>query len=143
MQQITQLLQDWIEGDDRAGDEVFELIYPQLSRIASARLRVESYPQRIQTTELVHEAYVKLVAQDRVRWKSRAHFFAVAAQHIRRILVDHARRRHRQKRGNGAIHVEAIVGRLWNRIRSLRFVRSCCTNGTFGFPSNGHIVRCE
>jgi RNA polymerase sigma factor (TIGR02999 family) len=102
--ELTQLLQAWTEGDALAGDELFRRVYPELRAIAARSLAAEPSPN-LQTTELVHEAYVKLVGQTRVSWQCRAHFFAVAARQVRRILVDLARHRYRQKRGSGAVHL--------------------------------------
>ena len=99
---ITELLQAWGEGDAEAMDELLPLIYDDLRRRAAGYLRQERPDHTLQTTALVHEAYLKLVDQRDVEWKNRSHFFAVAAQAMRRILVDHARNRHRAKRGGAA-----------------------------------------
>jgi len=98
---VTQLLARWRSGDREALDELAPLVYPELRRIAARRLRNERAGHTLQTTALVHEAYLKLVDQTRVEWQDRAHFFAVASEIIRRILVDHARALHREKRGSG------------------------------------------
>jgi RNA polymerase sigma factor (TIGR02999 family) len=99
--EITQLLARWRAGDRQALDELTPLVYPELRRIAARHLRRERPGHSLQTTALVHEAYLKLVDQTRVEWQDRAHFFAVAAEVIRRVLVDHARAMHREKRGGG------------------------------------------
>ena len=94
----------WAGGDARAGDELFGRVYPQLKAIASRRLAAEPRAG-VQTTELVQETFLKLAGQTRIGWQGRAQFFALAAQQMRRILVDLARHRNRQKRGSGALHV--------------------------------------
>lgn len=99
---ITQLLHDWGEGDDRAFDELLPLIYSELHRRAAIYLRHERQNHTLQPTALVNEAYLKLVDQSNVRWENRMHFFAVAARAMREILIDHAKSRKREKRGGGA-----------------------------------------
>jgi RNA polymerase sigma factor (TIGR02999 family) len=99
---ITQMLRDWGDGKPGVIDDLLPLIYSELHRQAAAYLRRERANHTLQTTALVHEAYLKLVDQRSVEWKSRGHFFAIAAQAMRRILVDHARTRHREKRGGSA-----------------------------------------
>ena len=100
---ITQMLIDWSNGDREAVDRLLPVVYAELRRQAARQLRGERAGHTLQTTDLIHEAYLRLVDQKNVRWQNRAHFFAVAAQSMRRILVDHARRRHRAKRGGSAI----------------------------------------
>jgi RNA polymerase sigma factor (TIGR02999 family) len=99
---ITELLVAWSDGDRAALDELVPLVYDQLHGLASASLARERQGHTLQTTALVHEAYLKLVDQRRVRWQNRAHFFGVAAQMMRRILVSHARAHAAGKRGHGA-----------------------------------------
>lgn len=99
--EVTQLLLDWSKGNQTALDKLMPLIYRELRRLAHQYLRRERVGHTLQTTDLVHEAYLRLVDQRRVRWQNRAHFFGVAAQLMRRILVDHARRHKRVKRGGG------------------------------------------
>ena len=96
---ITQMLREWGDGKAEALDELLPHIYNELHRQAAAYLRRERPNHTLQTTALVHEAYLKLVDQRQVEWKSRGHFFALAATAMRRILVDHARNRNREKRG--------------------------------------------
>jgi len=96
---ITQMLQEWSEGNAQALDELMPLVYDELHRQASRYLRRERRDHTLQTTALIHEAYLKLIDQRDVRWESRTHFFAIAAQAMRRILVDYARAKHRGKRG--------------------------------------------
>ena len=100
---VSDLLRAWGQGDARAGEDLMPLVYRELRRRAGAYLRNERRDHTLQPTALVHEAYVRLVGQDRVTWQNRAQFFGVAAQMMRRILVDHARRHHAAKRpGAGA-----------------------------------------
>ena len=100
---VSDLLREWGRGDARAGEDLVPLVYRELRRRAGAYLRNERRDHTLQPTALVHEAYVRLVGQDRVTWQNRAQFFGVAAQMMRRILVDHARRHHAAKRpGAGA-----------------------------------------
>jgi len=99
---VTQLLVDWGKGDKQALDGLMPLVYDELHRIASRYLRRERQGHTLQTTALINEAYMRLVDQNRVSWQSRAHFFGVAAQMMRRILVDHARSHLYAKRGGGA-----------------------------------------
>jgi len=104
-QEVTQLLNAWSDGDQAARDKLMPLVYEELHRLAHQYMRRESPGHTLQTSALVNEAFVKLVDQRNVRWQNRAHFFGIAAQLMRRILVDHARGRHTAKRGGG---VQAI-----------------------------------
>ena len=98
-EQVTQLLVDWGNGDKAALDKLIPLVYDELRRLARYYMRRERAGHTLQTTALVNEAYMRLVDQRAVRWQNRAHFFAIAAQFMRRILVDRARKRHNSKRG--------------------------------------------
>jgi RNA polymerase sigma factor (TIGR02999 family) len=100
--QITQLLASMKDGDPSAAEKLMPLVYDEFRALAARHLRRERSNHTLQPTALVHEAYLRLIDQTRVDWKGRTHFFAVGAQAIRRILVDHARNRNRQKRGGGA-----------------------------------------
>src|SRR6188474_1557121 len=102
---ITDLLRRWQAGDRQALDEVTPLVYRELHQIAARYLSRERDNHTLQSTALVHEAFLKLIDQRRVDWQSRTHFFGLAAQLMRRILVDHARHGGRQKRGADAIKV--------------------------------------
>jgi RNA polymerase sigma factor (TIGR02999 family) len=102
---VTGLLRRWREGDREALERLMPLVYQELHRIASRYLRHERPGHTLQSTALVHEAYVKLVDQHHVDWHNRAQFFGLAAQAMRRILVDHARARSREKRGAAAPRV--------------------------------------
>lgn len=101
-QDVTRLLIKWSKGDQLVLDELFPLVYGELQKIARRYLRNERRAITLQTTALVHEAYLKLIDQNRVEWQNRAHFYGIAAQAMRRILLDNARRRLAGKRGSGA-----------------------------------------
>ncbi len=110
--QITQLLLAWGKGDQAALDELMPLVYDELRRVAARFLRRQRPSQTMQTTALVNEAYLRLIDSSRVQWQNRAHFFAVSATLMRRILVDFARERQNLKRGGAAELVsldEALV----------------------------------
>jgi RNA polymerase sigma factor (TIGR02999 family) len=102
---VTGLLQAWGGGDAAALDQLVPVVYDELHRQAQRYLRRETPGHTLQTTALVHEAYLRLVDQREARWENRAQFFGVAAQAMRRILVDHARRHQAAKRGGSAIQV--------------------------------------
>jgi len=108
--EVTRLLVDWGNGDQAALEEVMPLVYKELRKLAHQYLRKERPGHTFMTTDLVHEAYLKLVNQHGVRWQNRAHFFGIAAQLMRRILVDRARHRGRTKRGGGALTVPLEEG---------------------------------
>ncbi|MDQ3711552.1 MAG: sigma-70 family RNA polymerase sigma factor [Acidobacteriota bacterium] len=101
-QQITQLLKEWSDGNRASLDELMPLVYEELRRQASRFLRKERSAHTLQPTALINEAYLKLIDQRDVRWQNRAHFYAIAAQAMRRILVDYAKTRNREKRGGSA-----------------------------------------
>jgi RNA polymerase sigma factor (TIGR02999 family) len=111
-QEVTQLLIDWSNGSQEALDHLLPLVNRELHRLAHHYMRRENAGHTLQTTALVNEAYLKLIDQRHVQWKNRAHFFALSAQLMRRILVDHARGRQYAKRGGGAQRIsfdEALV----------------------------------
>jgi RNA polymerase sigma factor (TIGR02999 family) len=103
---VTALLLAWNNGNPGALDDLMPVVYDELRRLARRHMRLEGPGHTLQTTALVNEAYIRLVDQKRVTWQNRAHFFGIAAQLIRRLLVDHARARHRLKRGGAALKVE-------------------------------------
>ena len=105
-QEMTRLLTAWSEGDQSALDKLAPLIYAELHRLARRYMRRERPDHTLQTTALVNEAYVRLVDQRTVRWQNRAHFFAIAAQMMRRILIDHARKRASAKGGGAKLSLE-------------------------------------
>jgi RNA polymerase sigma factor (TIGR02999 family) len=107
MAEATQILDAIEHGDPRAAEQLLPLVYDELRRLAAKRLASESPGHTFQPTALVHEAYLKLVGPDPQQpWNGRAHFFAAAAEAMRRILIDHARRKHRARRGGGMKRVE-------------------------------------
>ena len=104
-QGITQLLERWSQGDEEALDQLMPLVYDELHRLAGAYLRSERREHTLQPTALVNEAYLKLIRQRNIQWQNRAQFFGVAAQLMRRILVDHARATYADKRGGDRVNV--------------------------------------
>ncbi len=109
--QITALLQDWSNGNAEVLEDLMPLVYDELRRQAARFLRKERPDHTLQATALIHEAYLKLIGQKDVEWENRNHFFAIASTAMRRILVDHARERHRQKRGGseGNLPLEVAI----------------------------------
>ena len=103
--EITQLLAEWRDGNQSALDELYPLVYDELHRLARRYMSRERKGHTLQTTALINEAYVRLVDQKNVQWANRSHFFAISAQIMRRILIDHARRHAYAKRGGGAQQV--------------------------------------
>ena len=109
---ITGLLVDWNNGDKSAMERLLPIVERELHRLAHAYMRRENPNHTLQTTALINETYLRLVDQRRVQWQNRAHFFGIAAQIMRRILLNYARDQNRQKRGGKAIHVslsEAMI----------------------------------
>ena len=98
---VTNLLLEWGNGDSSALERLTPIIYHELLRLARARLSRENRDCTLQPTALVHECYLRLADQTRLHWQNRAHFYAVAANTMRRVLIDHARKRKAQKRGQG------------------------------------------
>jgi RNA polymerase sigma factor (TIGR02999 family) len=103
--EITEILGRVANGDSRAYDQLLPKVYDQLRALAAHYMQAERQGHSLQPTELVHEAFLKLAGQTEVEWQSRTHFYAIAAQAMRRVLVDHARARLRQKRGGGMPNV--------------------------------------
>lgn len=101
-QDVTELLAEWRDGNQLAEEQLFPLVYDELRKLARSHLRRERPDHTLQPTALVNEAYLRLIDQKRVQWQSRAHFFGIASQMMRRILVDHARARKADRRGGGA-----------------------------------------
>jgi RNA polymerase sigma factor (TIGR02999 family) len=102
---VTELLLSWGRGDRSALDELVPIVHQELRRLARLQMRGERDNHTLQTTALVNEAFIRLVDLRRIRWQDRAHFLALSARLMRRILVDHARSRHYRKRGGGAVNV--------------------------------------
>jgi RNA polymerase sigma factor (TIGR02999 family) len=101
----TDLLLAWSEGDESAFDKLVPLVYQELHALARHYMKAERPDHTLQATALVNEAYVRLIEVNRIRWQNRSHFLAIAAQTMRRILVEFARQRHRQKRSGNAVHL--------------------------------------
>jgi RNA polymerase sigma factor (TIGR02999 family) len=113
--ETTTLLIKWRHGDATAADQLIARVYSELRRLAGHYLRSEQPNNTLQPTALVHELYIRLLGSEAVTWQNRAHFFAVAAQQMRRILIDHARARRAEKRGGGALtlslaDISAVAG---------------------------------
>lgn len=102
---VTRLLVDWSQGDQSALERLTPLVYDELHRLAANYLRQQRPDHTLQATALVHEAYVQLLDMRQIEWKSRAHFIGLAAQMMRCVLVDHARKRAAEKRGGGALRI--------------------------------------
>jgi RNA polymerase sigma factor (TIGR02999 family) len=102
-QEVTTLLREWSAGDRGALERLMPLVYEELRKLAASHLKAERGNHTLQATALVHEAYLRLVGQRSVAWASRAHFYGIAAQMMRRVLVDHARKRQAAKRSPGTL----------------------------------------
>lgn len=111
-QEITQLLLNWSKGDQAALNQLIPLVYPELKRLARRYMVREDPGHTLQTSALINEAYLRLVDRQNAEWQDRAHFFAVAAQIMRHILVDHARKYRYEKRGGGKRHVPLDEGAI-------------------------------
>lgn len=111
-QELTVMLREWSDGDADALERLMPLVYDELRRQAARFLSKERSGHTLQTTALIHETYLKLINQREPNWNSRAHFFAISANLMRRILIDYARTKHRDKRGGNAINItldEAMI----------------------------------
>lgn len=102
---VTRILHDWTDGDQKAPERLMPFVYDELRRLARSFLVRERGSHTLQPTALVHEAYVRLVDQRSVNWQNRAHFYGIAAQTMRRVLIDHARAHAAEKRGGGTVHL--------------------------------------
>jgi RNA polymerase sigma factor (TIGR02999 family) len=120
--EVTRLLQAWSDGNQEALDQLVPLVYEELHRLARHYMIHERPGHTLQTTELVNEAYVRLIDWKNVKWQNRAHFFGVAAQMMRRVLVDFARSRHYVKRGGGARRVSLAEAALVSAERGEDFI---------------------
>jgi RNA polymerase sigma factor (TIGR02999 family) len=121
-QEVTQLLIAWSEGDKTALDQLMPLVHEELRRLAHHYMSRERAGHTLQTSALVNEAYLRLVHRESVHWQNRAHFFAIAAQLMRSILVDHARSHAYQKRGGGARKITLDEGMLVSQKRAAEVV---------------------
>jgi RNA polymerase sigma-70 factor, ECF subfamily len=121
--EITQLLVEWSDGNQSALDELYPLVYDELHRLARRYMSRERQDHTLQTTALINEAYVRLVDQKNVHWANRSHFFAISAQIMRRILIDHARRHAYAKRGGGAQQVSLDEAATVTRAAGAELIR--------------------
>jgi RNA polymerase sigma factor (TIGR02999 family) len=121
--EITSLLIDWSNGDKSALDRLFPIVEHELHRLAHSYMRMENPDHTLQTTALVNEAYLRLVDQKKTRWQNRAHFFAIAAQIMRRILLNYARDRNRKKRSPGHIQVSLSDVAVLSDAQTLELLR--------------------
>jgi RNA polymerase sigma factor (TIGR02999 family) len=119
---VTALLSELTKGNPEASSKLVPLVYDQLRRLADSYMRRERTGHTLQTTALVHEAYLKLLGQHSVDWQNRAHFFGIAAQVMRRVLIDHARSHVRDKRGGGREHVQLDEALVFSPERSGEFL---------------------
>ncbi len=140
--QITQLLVDWSNGDQAALDRLMPLVYEELRRLARHYMRNERAGHTLQTTALVNEAYLRLADYKQIQWRERAHFFAIAAQIMRRILVEHARAHNRAKRDGGAIKVplDEVAVLSQQRGRELIALDDALTNLAASHPRKCRVV---
>src|SRR6478736_2675429 len=106
MSEVTEILREIRDGTEQSAERLLSLVYTELKRIAAQKMAGEAPGNTLQPTALVHEAWMKLVGDGDPHFENRAHFFSAAAEAMRRILVDSARRKHAAKRGSGAVHVE-------------------------------------
>jgi RNA polymerase sigma factor (TIGR02999 family) len=139
---VSRLLHAWGRGDLQARDVLVPVVYRELRRRAGAYLRRERSDHTLQPTALVHEAYLRLMAQDRVAWQNRAHFFAIAAQMMRRILIDHAREHQAAKRpgANLKVLLDDGIGAAQPRACELIMVDEALIELTRIDPRQGQIV---
>jgi RNA polymerase sigma-70 factor, ECF subfamily len=119
---LTELLLEWQQGDKGALDELTSLVYDELRRIAHRYVQRERDGHTLETTALVNEAYLRLVGGQKIEWRDRAHFFAVTAQVMRRVLIDHARRRHYAKHGGDAQRVSLEESSVMTTARAAELV---------------------
>lgn len=121
--EVNNLLAAWSEGSKSALDEMMPLVIQELRKMAHTHLRKENGKHTLQTTALINEAYFKLIEQKNVKWQNRSHFLAIASTAMRRILLDHAKERMREKRGGGAAHVELEEAFSMSREKSAELIR--------------------
>jgi RNA polymerase sigma factor (TIGR02999 family) len=119
---LTRLLQDWSNGDKGALDKLLPIVYEELRRRAARYLQRERPDHTLQPTALINEAYLRLIDQTNVRWQNRAHFFAIAASLMRRILVDHARKGHAAKRGGHDVKLQVEEALVASKERDVNLV---------------------
>src|SRR6266850_371749 len=139
---ITVLLIEWRDGDETALNDLMPLVYDEMRRLARYYMRRERPGHTLQTAALVNEAYLRLVDHKGMRWQNRAHFYAVAAQAMRRILVDHARSRHYAKRGGGGqmVELDEAEGIFQKQAAELVALDDALTDLSAIDPRKGRIV---
>jgi len=140
--EVTQILRDWSGGDAGAAERLMPLVYDELRRLARSYLRRERSDHTLQPTALVNEAYLKLVDQTRVSWQDRHHFFGIAAQMMRRVLVDHARANAAEKRGGqrGKVSLDDVNVSTGERAAELVELDDALRRLTEVFPRKGQVV---
>ena len=140
--EVTQILRDWSGGDASAAERLMPLVYDELRRLARSYLRRERSDHTLQPTALVNEAYLKLVDQSRVSWQDRHHFFGIAAQMMRRVLVDHARANAAEKRGGqrDKVSLEDVDVSTGQRAAELVELDDALQRLTEVFPRKGKVV---
>jgi RNA polymerase sigma factor (TIGR02999 family) len=144
MADVTQILDAIEQGDPRAAEQLLPLVYDELRRLAAQKLAQEKPGQTLQPTALVHEAYLRLVSGDPVQpWNSRGHFFAAAAEAMRRILVEQARRKGRQKRGGGLRRLDVVVNEpvVEEPVADLLVVDEALTQLALNHPEKAELVK--
>ena len=141
-QEFTRLLLAWNQGDQAALNQIIPLVHDELKRLARYYMRSEHAGHTLQTTALVNEAYLRLVDSARVQWQNRAHFLSVAAQLMRRVLVDEARKRDSRKRGGGAQQVSLAEGLLVEaeRMTEVLVIDEALEKLAHQFPRQGRVV---
>lgn len=141
-QGFTQLLLAWHQGDQAALNQLIPFVYEELKRLARYYMRSEHVGHTLQTTALVNEAYLRLIDSSRVQWQSRAHFLSIAAQLMRRVLVDEARKRDSRKRGGGAQQVSLAEGLLVEeeRLTDLLMIDEALKKLAHQFPRQSRVV---
>ena len=137
---VSDLLRAWGKGDAQAGEDLLPLVYRELRRRAGAYLRNERRDHTLQPTALVHEAYIRLVGQERITWQNRAHFLGVAAQMMRRILVDHARRHQAAKRPGVRVTLDERVAAAQPRDCEILLLDQALTELAAVEPRQAQIV---
>jgi RNA polymerase sigma factor (TIGR02999 family) len=127
---VTELLNEWAKGDRGALERLMPLVYAELHRMAEQHMRRQSPEHTLQTTGLIHEAYLRMAGESARQWKSRSHFYGVAAKAMRHVLVDHARKKHSAKRGGGwrAVTLDEGIGTSDERLAELIAIDEALAN---------------
>ena len=140
--QVTKLLNDWRKGDPAALERVMPLVYGELQKLARRHMRRQKPSHTLQTTELIHEAYLRLARDSTKQWENRAQFYAVAAKAMRHVLVDHARARRAAKRGGGwqAVPLDEGIGVSDGRLAGLIVLDEALTRLSKLHPRQGDVI---